>query len=93
MLELILKSPASFFYEGEVKGGEFHGYGFKVDLAEALFLGSFEHNQRHGFGYEIDANLGNIFVGSYVEGVRHGKGEFYFMDKRMQYVGDINHGR
>ena len=64
-----------------------------VDLGRILFLGKFNNSKKQGFGYEIDANLGNIYVGEFDSGIRHGKAEFYFMDKRMKYIGQINSGR
>ena len=71
----------------------FTGHGLKVDLAGSLYLGSFDKNRKQGFGYEIEANLGNIYVGEFEDGFRDGKGEFYFMDKRMQYIGQVKNGR
>jgi hypothetical protein len=93
ILDLILRSPRSFYYEGEIKNGMFSGHGLKVDLAGTLYLGSFENNRKDGFGYEIEANLGNIYVGEFKNGFRDGKGDFYFMDKRMEYKGQVKNGR
>lgn len=64
-----------------------------VNLGKSVFLGSFHEAKKEGFGYELEANLGNIYVGEFSKDVRHGMGEFYLMDKRMQYTGQVERGR
>lgn len=66
-----------------------NGTGLLVEFGKNIYVGEFQNKCKTGFGFEIDAIYGNYYIGQFDSGLKHGKGEFVYMDKRMNYKGDI----
>lgn len=62
-------------YEGQWKGGKYHGGGHLIDINGDEYLGNFANGLKHGYGKMIYASSGDIYDGNWVEGKHHGIGK------------------
>lgn len=62
--------PGSFYYEGDVVGGEAEGTGviFWEDIGESQYEGKVSHNQPHGQGQYINQFYELSFNGEWMNG-------------------------
>lgn len=61
-------------YQGEMKGGRYHGLGYTMNAGNTQYEGYFVDGQREGFGIEVTP-FGGRYDGDWKAGRRHGQGK------------------
>jgi hypothetical protein len=77
--------------EGEVKNGQFEGYGIMTYNDGSCYMGDWVNNRREGFGIYRSVK-GTEYAGQWKAGTRHGKGVF-LSESGEEYHGDWVEGR
>jgi hypothetical protein len=80
-------------YDGEWQNNTMHGRGKLTWYhSGANYTGEFVHNQYQGSGCFLDS-AGHRYVGSWLHGLRHGRGIQYWTDGRGRYSGQWVQGK
>ncbi|KAH3744643.1 2-isopropylmalate synthase [Pelomyxa schiedti] len=66
--------PDGSCYEGEFQGGVQNGAGTYTWANGKRYMGEWRNNCLHGRGVDIASRATGIYVGEFVEGIKHGKG-------------------
>lgn len=66
-------------YEGEFKGGNFHGHGVRVYSDGSMCGGNWENGVMNGRGVYVWGD-GTKYEGDFKDGDLHGHGIFYYPD-------------
>jgi hypothetical protein len=66
--------PSGAKYMGNVKNGEFHGYGVMYWPDGSIYMGEWAKNEKNGFGTYHSPNRTIEYIGQFLNGKRHGWG-------------------
>lgn len=86
-----LQRPNGDVYEGEFRGGEYHGRGTLTASNGDTFTGNWENGELNGHGTLTTAE-GLMYVGDFRDGKLHGKGRLTYPDGSY-YRGDFANNR
>ena len=65
-------------YHGDMKDGQFHGYGCVIYGDGSKYEGEFKKGVYHGWGVHMNAIDMDIYEGEFVDGRKQGKGLIYY---------------
>lgn len=75
------------YYEGQVKGGLFEGYGILNQVKDKRYEGEWKEGKMHGNG-TLSYESGDYYKGSFFKGKKHGKGFFQWAKDTSYYEGE-----